>query len=98
MCWRWCAAHALPPSFLEQHYVTPLNASLPPLLSSRRGHPDEELRCVLAVMRHGDRTPKQKMKMKVTQEPLLALLHRYIDSKGKQAKLKVRLAGGCFLL
>lgn len=29
------------------------------------GH--EELRCVLAVIRHGDRTPKQKMKMKVTQ-------------------------------
>ena len=27
----------------------------------------EELRCVLAVIRHGDRTPKQKMKMKVTQ-------------------------------
>lgn len=48
----------------------------------------EELRCVLAVIRHGDRTPKQKMKMVVTQEPLLALLHRYLDSKGKQAKLK----------
>ena len=31
-----------------------------------RGH-HEELRCVLAVVRHGDRTPKQKMKMKVTQ-------------------------------
>ena len=31
-----------------------------------RGH-HEELRCVLAVIRHGDRTPKQKMKMKVTQ-------------------------------
>lgn len=27
----------------------------------------EELRCVLAVVRHGDRTPKQKMKMKITQ-------------------------------
>ena len=27
----------------------------------------EELRCVLAVIRHGDRTPKQKMKMKITQ-------------------------------
>jgi hypothetical protein len=26
-----------------------------------------ELRCVLAVVRHGDRTPKQKMKMPVTQ-------------------------------
>ena len=49
---------------------------------------DEELRCVLAVVRHGDRTPKQKMKMKVTQPALLALLHKYIDSKGKQAKLK----------
>ena len=27
----------------------------------------EELRGVLAVVRHGDRTPKQKMKMTVTQ-------------------------------
>lgn len=45
---------------------------------------------MLAVIRHGDRTPKQKMKMKVTQDPLLALLQKYMDSKGKQAKLKVR--------
>ncbi len=30
----------------------------------------EELRCVLAVVRHGDRTPKQKMKMKITQAGL----------------------------
>eukprot|EP00884_Botryococcus_braunii_P003822 jgi/Botrbrau1/13440/Bobra.0082s0044.1 len=48
----------------------------------------EELRCVLAVIRHGDRTPKQKMKMKVTQEPVLALLRKHMDGKGKQAKLK----------
>lgn len=26
-----------------------------------------ELRCVLAIIRHGDRTPKQKMKVTVTQ-------------------------------
>ena len=52
-----------------------------------RGH-HEELRCVLAVVRHGDRTPKQKMKMKVTQEPLLRLLATHLDAKGKQAKLK----------
>lgn len=50
--------------------------------------PGEELRCVLAVIRHGDRTPKQKMKMVVTQKPMLDLLAKYIDSKGKQAKLK----------
>ena len=25
-----------------------------------------ELQCVIAVMRHGDRTPKQKLKMVVT--------------------------------
>ncbi|KAL3145933.1 hypothetical protein ABBQ38_015296 [Trebouxia sp. C0009 RCD-2024] len=54
--------------------------------SSEEGN--EELRCVLAVVRHGDRTPKQKMKMKVTQASMLDLLHRHIDGKGKQAKLK----------
>ena len=84
---------------------------------------------MLAVVRHGDRTPKQKMKMKITQvciprthdmllrhlshlkaatkeidqrtqgcqlveacvsvqAPMLDLLHRHIDGKGKQAKLK----------
>ena len=63
---------------------------LPPSPQPQLRRPEGELRCVLAVIRHGDRTPKQKMKMKVTQEPLLALLHKYMDSKGKQAKLKVR--------
>lgn len=29
------------------------------------GQPSEELRCVLAVVRHGDRTPKQKLKIAV---------------------------------
>lgn len=35
-----------------------------------------------------DRTPKQKLKIVITQEPLLALFHRHKDAKGKQAKLK----------
>lgn len=48
----------------------------------------EELRCVLAVIRHGDRTPKQKMKMRISEPPLLELFEKYKDSKGKQAKLK----------
>eukprot|EP00667_Euglena_gracilis_P000680 EG_transcript_680 len=51
-------------------------------------HSDRELRCVLAIVRHGDRTPKQKMKMIVTQPPLIALMEKHLDVKGKQAKLK----------
>lgn len=47
-----------------------------------------ELRCVLAVVRHGDRTPKQKVKVKVSAAPLLDLFERHKDAKGKQAKLK----------
>ena len=51
--------------------------------------PAEELRAVLAVVRHGDRTPKQKMKMKVTHKPLLDLLSRCTSNRTrKQAKLK----------
>jgi hypothetical protein len=49
----------------------------------------EELRAVLAVIRHGDRTPKQKMKLRVHQKPLLDLLMRCTnDHTRKQAKLK----------
>ena len=51
--------------------------------------PTEELRAVLAVVRHGDRTPKQKMKMKVKHAPLLDLLSRCTSGRPrKQAKLK----------
>ena len=38
-----------------------------------------------------DRTPKQKLKVKVTAEPLLAMFQRYKDKGGKQAKLKTPL-------
>lgn len=75
----------------SQHGHMQYNMSIDDMRSQVAGEddrPEGELRCVLAVIRHGDRTPKQKMKMKVTQEPLLALLHKYLDSKGKQAKLK----------
>ncbi|KAG1662671.1 hypothetical protein FOA52_014597 [Chlamydomonas sp. UWO 241] len=51
----------------------------------------EELRCVLAVIRHGDRTPKQKLKIRVTDAPLLAMFEKYKDAKGKQAKMKTPL-------
>lgn len=48
---------------------------------------NEELRCVCAVARHGDRTPKQKLKLSITQPGLLDLFHKYAEKK-KQAKLK----------
>lgn len=51
--------------------------------------PQEELRCVLAVIRHGDRTPKQKMKMKVTDPRLLNLICKNNGGRPrKQAKMK----------
>jgi hypothetical protein len=31
-----------------------------------------------------DRTPKQKLKIKVTADPLLNLFHKHKDAKGKQ--------------
>ena len=49
----------------------------------------EELRCVLAVIRHGDRTPKQKMKLKVTDPRLLELIVKHNGGRPrKQVKLK----------
>jgi len=49
----------------------------------------EELRAVLGVIRHGDRTPKQKMKLRVSNPELLELLLRCTNGRTrKQAKLK----------
>mmetsp|Transcript_14953 Transcript_14953/g.10857 ORF Transcript_14953/g.10857 Transcript_14953/m.10857 type:complete len:86 (-) Transcript_14953:391-648(-) len=45
-----------------------------------------ELRSVVAVFRHGDRTPKQKMKMKTKNEVFI----RYFD-KAKDIKQEVKL-------
>ncbi|KAJ8557135.1 hypothetical protein K7X08_002760 [Anisodus acutangulus] len=49
----------------------------------------EELRCVIAIIRHGDRTPKQKVKFKVTEEKLLNLMLKYNGGKPRsETKLK----------
>lgn len=50
---------------------------------------DEELRCVIAIIRHGDRTPKQKVKLKVTEEKLLNLMLKYNGGRPRsETKLK----------
>ncbi|XP_056318052.1 inositol hexakisphosphate and diphosphoinositol-pentakisphosphate kinase 2 isoform X2 [Danio aesculapii] len=47
-----------------------------------------ELRCVIAVIRHGDRTPKQKMKMEVRNAMFFELFEKYGGYKTGKLKLK----------
>ncbi|CAF4265508.1 unnamed protein product, partial [Rotaria sp. Silwood2] len=47
-----------------------------------------ELRCVIAVIRHGDRTPKQKMKMVVLHSLFFQLFEKYNGPKNGHLKLK----------
>ncbi|XP_073160736.1 inositol hexakisphosphate and diphosphoinositol-pentakisphosphate kinase 1 isoform X7 [Lepidochelys kempii] len=47
-----------------------------------------ELRCVIAVIRHGDRTPKQKMKMEVKHSRFFELFEKYDGYKTGKLKLK----------
>nr|XP_020829643.1 inositol hexakisphosphate and diphosphoinositol-pentakisphosphate kinase 2 isoform X4 [Phascolarctos cinereus] len=47
-----------------------------------------ELRCVIAVIRHGDRTPKQKMKMEVRHQKFFDLFENYNGYKTGKLKLK----------
>ena len=53
---------------------------------------EPELLCVIAVLRHGERTPKQKMKVKTELLPWIDLYNKYrVGSKFKEIKLKSRL-------
>ncbi|XP_047622488.1 inositol hexakisphosphate and diphosphoinositol-pentakisphosphate kinase 1 isoform X14 [Phacochoerus africanus] len=47
-----------------------------------------ELRCVIAIIRHGDRTPKQKMKMEVTHSRFFSLFEKHGGYKTGKLKLK----------
>ncbi|KAG8178546.1 hypothetical protein JTE90_015916 [Oedothorax gibbosus] len=47
-----------------------------------------ELRCVVAVIRHGDRTPKQKMKMEVKHYKFFEIFQKYGGYKDGHVKLK----------
>jgi inositol hexakisphosphate/diphosphoinositol-pentakisphosphate kinase len=51
---------------------------------------EQELRCVIAIVRHGDRTPKQKLKV-VTSEPfILEYFSTHSSSLRKELKVKER--------
>lgn len=53
---------------------------------------EEELRCVIAIIRHGDRTPKQKMKLKVSEAKYLDYYHSYTKNPYKDLKVKSKSA------
>ncbi|KAL7046209.1 hypothetical protein ACKWTF_002513 [Chironomus riparius] len=47
-----------------------------------------ELRCVTAIIRHGDRTPKQKMKVEVRHQKFFEIFEKYDGYKKLSIKLK----------
>ena len=51
--------------------------------------PGRELKCVVAIMRHSDRTPKQKVKMIVTNSLIRDVFNKYGGKKKGAVKLKV---------
>eukprot|EP01038_Epipyxis_sp_PR26KG_P004216 gene4216-5991_t len=62
------------------------NQSMESAYGSKDQH--QELRCVIAVLRHGDRTPKQKMKIKVSHPKYLEYFHSYVKTPRKDLKVK----------
>ncbi|XP_071090250.1 inositol hexakisphosphate and diphosphoinositol-pentakisphosphate kinase 2-like isoform X6 [Haliotis cracherodii] len=58
-----------------------------PVVPTTQG-PMMELRCVSAIIRHGDRTPKQKMKMEVKHKKFFELFEKYGGLKKAHLKLK----------
>lgn len=67
-----------------------LQASLRASTSSSRFH-QEELRCVIAVVRHGDRTPKQKLKVNMSEPLILEYFHKHCEGNcHKDLKIKAK--------
>lgn len=60
--------------------------------SPRTDGGSEELRCVVAIIRHGDRTPKQKMKMVIRNERFVKMLQKYQNKKKPEAEVKLKRA------
>lgn len=50
----------------------------------------QELRCVIVVIRHGDRTPKQKLKIAMTEPHVLEYFHRHSSNCRKDLKVKAK--------
>jgi len=103
---RQYCLHAICPHHVERHpqgapQVPPPNRTIrdsvlqdvvPPRasLQAPTGAEESELLCVIGLTRHGDRTPKQKLKMKTTEPRLLALLGKNKDARAELKIKKIR--------
>jgi inositol hexakisphosphate/diphosphoinositol-pentakisphosphate kinase len=58
--------------------------------STGPGSHREELRCVIAIVRHGDRTPKQKLKVNMTCPQILKYFHKHVKDCQKDLKVKAK--------
>ncbi len=58
--------------------------------STTTGVHKEELRCVIAVIRHGDRTPKQKLKVSMTEPLILKYFMDHSEDPTKDLKVKAK--------
>merc|ERR1711971_137237 len=74
-------------SQLQIPWNMPFQLDDPPIVPTTVGKM-MELRCVLAVIRHGDRTPKQKMKMEVMHPKFFEVFKKYGGEKDGHVKLK----------
>jgi len=72
---------------LQIPWNMPFQLDDPPIVPTTVGKM-MELRCVLAVIRHGDRTPKQKMKMEVMHPKFFEVFKKYDGQKFGHVKLK----------
>jgi len=54
------------------------------------GMHQEELRCIIAIVRHGDRTPKQKLKVNMCEPHILAYFHKHSKNCKKDLKVKAK--------
>lgn len=68
-------------------WSVPTDAEDIPIVPTTSGYM-MELRTVVAIIRHGDRTPKQKMKMEVRHPKFFDLFNKYGGAKTGRLKLK----------
>ncbi|XP_021941096.1 inositol hexakisphosphate and diphosphoinositol-pentakisphosphate kinase-like isoform X5 [Zootermopsis nevadensis] len=68
-------------------WSVPFQLDDPPIVPTTFGKM-MELRCVVAVIRHGDRTPKQKMKVEVRHPKFFEVFEKYDGYKDGHVKLK----------